>query len=881
MKKIILLCTVGFLLVTTISNAQWESISHSPMGANAVKFVDYNFGVAAGNSGNVVVTTDHGKTWVLRSAPTEKNFLAIYASGASNFWACGQNGAFFRTTDAGISWIDISVDESMTLNAVFFINNEIGYAVGLEYPNGIILQTNNGGATWVKQSFPEDYFYDIFFINQFVGWAAAGGKLYKTVNGGETWDVIHSLYQFIYCINFVSESVGYFGGEGNTGGSGYPGGVWKTSDGGATLELLLGDAWPVINSLQFVNENVGWAVGSGIYKTTNGGTDWENVKPEGLFSNFSSVYVTDESSAFVCPGILQTNDGGTNWRMQRGAMAIPNKILAIDQYIVYAVGQSEFLKTTDAGLNWVTTTPEGVPAGTSIELNDLYFYDQWLGWICGNNGNIFKTENGGLDWELQASRESQTLKSISFSGIGSGWAVGTNGLNDDGLIQTTDGGNTWLDKDMGTIDDYLSVYFYNSNLGWLGSNQKLYKTTNGGADWVENSSTIRYTNAIFFLDENIGWVAGNLFYKTVDGGLNWTQINKPLSRDINSIYFSDEFEGWAAGTKGIYYTIDGGNTWVEQFISESSSLNATVMSISFSDQNHGWAVGPTELRSGINFPLILKTTNGGGAGGGEPEQRVVIDEKFDGAQFPPNSWTVNQTHQTNTWIAGNITDQNFSSIDPTNVYSAYCPWIAADQDEWLITPSFALATGAATIEFYSGYSTAWLSSATLKLLISIDGGTNWTQIWEAVNDGQPWSWRYQNVDITQYANNPNMKLAWQYVGNDGDVAAIDNVKLTGFVTVTNVEEEIERIPLHYELSQNYPNPFNPSTKISYSIPNSGKVKLVIYDVLGREVKILVNQEQHAGTYIVDFDAERLSSGVYLYRITSGQFSETRKLLLLR
>ncbi|MDZ7766535.1 MAG: choice-of-anchor J domain-containing protein [Melioribacteraceae bacterium] len=139
-----------------------------------------------------------------------------------------------------------------------------------------------------------------------------------------------------------------------------------------------------------------------------------------------------------------------------------------------------------------------------------------------------------------------------------------------------------------------------------------------------------------------------------------------------------------------------------------------------------------------------------------------------------------------------------------------------------MTPTFDLAEGDASIEFYVGHSTQWLSAATIKLHISTNGGTNWTQIWEAANDGQPWGWRYQNVDITQYANNSNMKLAWQYVGNDGDIAAIDNVVLTGYVLVTDVEDEDEKLPTHFELSQNYPNPFNPSTKINYS--TTGKFK---------------------------------------------------------
>lgn len=87
--------------------------------------------------------------------------------------------------------------------------------------------------------------------------------------------------------------------------------------------------------------------------------------------------------------------------------------------------------------------------------------------------------------------------------------------------------------------------------------------------------------------------------------------------------------------------------------------------------------------------------------------------------------------------------------------------------------------------------------------------------------------------------------------------------------------------LTYQLNQNYPNPFNPSTVISYQLPTAGFVTLNIYDVLGREVRTLVNQREHAGNYSVTFDAHHLPSGVYFYRLQAGTYTQTKKLLLLK
>ena len=89
------------------------------------------------------------------------------------------------------------------------------------------------------------------------------------------------------------------------------------------------------------------------------------------------------------------------------------------------------------------------------------------------------------------------------------------------------------------------------------------------------------------------------------------------------------------------------------------------------------------------------------------------------------------------------------------------------------------------------------------------------------------------------------------------------------------------VPVDYYLSQNYPNPFNPTTQISYAIPSAGNVKLVVFDILGREIATLVNEFKTAGYYGVNFDASNLASGIYVYRIEAGDFRDTKKMLLIK
>ena len=94
-------------------------------------------------------------------------------------------------------------------------------------------------------------------------------------------------------------------------------------------------------------------------------------------------------------------------------------------------------------------------------------------------------------------------------------------------------------------------------------------------------------------------------------------------------------------------------------------------------------------------------------------------------------------------------------------------------------------------------------------------------------------------------------------------------------------EPVSQTPGRYDLSQNYPNPFNPSTQIRFSIPKAEMVKLAVYDILGKEVRTLINENRAAGTYNVDFNGAGLSSGIYFYRLTAGEFSEVKKMTLIK
>jgi hypothetical protein len=99
--------------------------------------------------------------------------------------------------------------------------------------------------------------------------------------------------------------------------------------------------------------------------------------------------------------------------------------------------------------------------------------------------------------------------------------------------------------------------------------------------------------------------------------------------------------------------------------------------------------------------------------------------------------------------------------------------------------------------------------------------------------------------------------------------------------VTGTGNNTNQVPATYSLSQNYPNPFNPVTKINFAIPKQGFVTLKVYDVLGREIRTLVNEVKTAGEYSVDFNASEFSSGVYFYRLESQGFTDIKRMMLVK
>jgi len=150
-------------------------------------------------------------------------------------------------------------------------------------------------------------------------------------------------------------------------------------------------------------------------------------------------------------------------------------------------------------------------------------------------------------------------------------------------------------------------------------------------------------------------------------------------------------------------------------------------------------------------------------------------------------------------------------------------------------------------------------------------------VFHGYSQGSTYSYVKRNSGLPYTANLKSMVVGYNYLLAAND-SAVWRCPLT---YVTNVEKISTEMPTKYSLSQNYPNPFNPSTTIRYQIPKQGIVTLKIYDITGKEIETLVNELQSPGTYEVNWNAGKYSSGVYFYKIESENFTDTKRMLLVK
>ena len=403
------------------------------------------------------------------------------------------------------------------------------------------------------------------------------------------------------------------------------------------------------------------------------------------------------------------------------------------------------------------------------------------------------------------------------------------------LFSTPGGGISWQPQTSGTTRDLWSVYFIDASTGWVaGDEGTIIKTDDGGETWLpQYAGTLEELFDVFFIDDNNGWSVGRggVIINTTDGGSNWQPQTSGTNAVFRSIHFADSLTGWTAGEDGtILHTTDGGSTWQPQ----ASGTTEYLLDIYFIDHLTGWVAVS-------DYGMILKTMDGGS---NWQTINIATQTRFYAVHFLDEnigwaSGTEGAVHKT--------TDGGNTWVEQTNNPAPY----AALTSVYFITMNTGWAVG------YGG-----------EIKSTVDGGENWFE---------------QLSGVQEYLT--SVYFADQYSG----WAAGKNGTILKTITIGIAEYDIPATTDRSRsivLYNNHPNPFSRGTTIRYLLEKTSRIKLNIYNIIGEEIKTLVNEIQTPGVKSVVWDGtdnmgRTMSSGIYFYSLHSGQDVQTKKSILLR
>lgn len=399
------------------------------------------------------------------------------------------------------------------------------------------------------------------------------------------------------------------------------------------------------------------------------------------------------------------------------------------------------------------------------------------------------------------------------------------------------------------------------------------------------------TPSISVVDANIAWIAGGTsnspaIYRTSDGGVTWTQIT--TTGTVNELFCI-----WAISATSAIVGEGAINSFAKlyKFASDGSKWNVVLQT----GQNDGGFNNIIFSRSnpligGTLADEIYVTTNGGnnwtmkstGVVGVSSAQNslMFIDQNFFGfglkngasrVRMSPDggiTWSTKNLNLSGNYTSG-FTFKSDKMIGLSSTSSSM-PYIARTTDggtTWNTINIGTGLTGTTTIKWVPGTSVVYILGSNGSIKRSVNDGLTWVSLPTAGVTG------LNHFDF----NKVNNVICGYAVSTNGSVIKLQDSILYYLTGVGNLGE----VPLQYKLHQNYPNPFNPSTTIKFSVPGKSNVLISLYDVTGREVMDIINKEFTAGSHEFQFNAGSLSSGTYFYKIEAGNFTDVKRMVLIK
>lgn len=880
-------------------------------------FININIGWLLTYTGNIYYSSDGGSNWTLRNTSSVFPASDIFFINSSYGWTVGGGATrITKTTDGGISWNIQYTPISQNLSSVYFNNINDGWVVG-EY--GTIMRTTNGGTDWLTTTNnATEILKSVYFINN-LGWVVGeNGIILRSINNGQNWTTITTNFTSdFFAVYFIDENIGWIAGEGI---------ILKTIDGGLNWEADLEDSYYRFKSIFFINSDIGWAAGSDglllkhlpfkLLKPNGGETFFINSSNEiSWYSNVLSVtdikieYSIDDGVNWnIITNSVPVSDSIFNWNIPNNpSMECKIKITDVTNPAIYEISDDVF--TIRAG---IIRVPEDFPtiqgainfaqSGDSIVVQPNIYYENiginsnknnisivaidtinetiidggqiftTLG--CGGNYNLIQgfvimngnaSQAGGIYCTGQNEFKNMVVKNNTGTNAGGIYCNGDNVFKNV-IIENNQGSGIRLGPNANVLMNNVTI--------------RNNYATNGGGIYFEDGATATLNNVVvvsndangngggiyngsYFLELNDLVVANNRALNGGNGGGIYSNVPLKL---VNS-FVCNNYTTPSGKGGGIFC---------------GSLADIITSTISFNSSGNGGGIYINLVQANIERTTI--TNNYATIGNGiyranQQDADITLSNFYKNSYAIFNNTTTYLVNAENNWWGHSSgpyhpTQNPTGQGDSVNLYVDITPFLTNPNLE---APPLPIQNLTANPSSSSSVILTWDNSPLTDIIsYKIHYDTIKTNIFykNIIDVGDTVEYELQNL-----TTNKRYYFSVTCYDFDGNESWFSD-SVSAFISNPVYSEELENVH-QYELYHNYPNPFNPTTIIKYAIPELKFVTLRVFDVLGNEIAVLVNEEKSTGNYKIEFDATSLPSGIYFYRIQAGDFIQTRKMVLMK
>jgi hypothetical protein len=820
--------------------------------------------------GGVFLSTNSGTSWTaVNSGLTSMQILSFAVSGTNLF--AGTNGAgVFLSTNNGTSWAEVNTGLTNTVVQAFAVSGTNLFAGTLG--GGVFLSTNTGSG-WIalNMGLTNNYVWTLAVNGTHLFAGTNGSGVFSSTNNGTSWTQT-SLIATVKAL--AVNSTHLFAG---TNGSG----VFSSTNNGTSWTQTSLIAY--VRALAVSGSNLFAGTSGGVFLSTNNGTSWTerdsgltNTYVSSLAASGTNLYAGTESG-----GVFRSTDNGIRWTEANAGLTNTSVLaLAVSGTNLFAGTTGGVFLSTNDGTSW-TAAGSGL---TNLYINSLAASTNGTGGM-----NLFAGTWGSGVWRLPLSVANGQFTQQGSKLVGTGGSGARQGIS----VSTSSDGNTAI----------VGGYYDNSFAGaaWV--------YTRTGGVWSQQGSKLVGTGAVGSLvyqgvsvsissDGNTAIVGGYgdnsglgaTWVYTRTGGV-WSQqgsklvgtgaigiarqgISVSISSDGNTAIVGGYYDNSSAGAAWVY-TRTGG-VWSQQgsklvgtgavgslvyqgvFVSISSDGNTAIVGGYYDNSSAGAAWVYTRT-GGVWSQQGSKLIGTGAVGSANQGFGVAISS--DG----------------NTAIVGGYGDN--SGLGAAWVYTR-TGGVWSQQGSKLVGTGAVGSAGQGLVSISSDGNTA------------IVGGyfdnSNAGAAWVFTRSGGVWSQQGSKLVGTGAVGSANQGFGVA-ISSDGNTAIVggfsDNNQAGAAWVYARSSSSVGGLsggtPSQFVLTQNYPNPFNPTTTIEFSLPKTGNVTLKVFDVLGREVATLVDENLPVGVHKAEWNAGGLASGMYFYRLQAGEFVRTKALMLLK